>query len=116
MLPNSDLVVQTEELSKVFRVGFWGKRVTAVDGVNLEVSQSYLSLAKAKEKISYAIENRDQAKENYRVTNEKFKAGMVLNSELVDAESVLLIANINYISSIVEYKLATAKLEKAIGK
>lgn len=37
MLPKSDLVVQTEELSKVFRVGFWGKRVTAVDGANLEV-------------------------------------------------------------------------------
>jgi outer membrane protein len=86
------------------------------DGVNLEVSQSYLSLVKAKEKIGYAKENREQAQENYRVTNEKFKAGMVLNSELVDAESALLIANINYISSIVEYKLATAKLEKAIGK
>jgi ABC-2 type transport system ATP-binding protein len=37
MTPNSDLVVQTEQLSKIFRVGFWGKRVTAVDGVNLEV-------------------------------------------------------------------------------
>ena len=37
MTPNSDLVVQTEQLSKVFRVGFWGKRVTAVDGLSLEV-------------------------------------------------------------------------------
>ena len=37
MTPNSDLVVQTELLSKIFRVGFWGKKVTAVDGVNLEV-------------------------------------------------------------------------------
>src|ERR1044071_658937 len=37
MTPNSDLVVQTEQLSKIFRVGFWGKKVTAVDGVNLEV-------------------------------------------------------------------------------
>jgi len=37
MTPNSDLVVQIEQLSKVFRVGFWGKRVTAVEGLNLEV-------------------------------------------------------------------------------
>ena len=37
MTSNSDLVVQTEQLSKIFRVGFWGKRVTAVDGLNLEV-------------------------------------------------------------------------------
>jgi outer membrane protein TolC len=86
------------------------------DAVNLEVSQGYLSLTKSKEKITYARENREQAKENYRVTNEKFKAGMVLNSELVDAESAQLIANINYISAVVEYKMALAKLEKAIGK
>jgi ABC-2 type transport system ATP-binding protein len=37
MTPNSDLVVQTEQLSKIFSVGFWGKKVTAVDGINLEV-------------------------------------------------------------------------------
>lgn len=37
MMPNADLVVQTEQLSKIFRVGFWGKRVTAVEGLNLEV-------------------------------------------------------------------------------
>jgi ABC-2 type transport system ATP-binding protein len=37
MTPSPDLVVQTEQLSKVFRVGFWGKRVTAVDCLNLEV-------------------------------------------------------------------------------
>ena len=37
MPPISDLIVQTEQLSKVFRVGFWGKRVTAVDGIKLEV-------------------------------------------------------------------------------
>jgi ABC-2 type transport system ATP-binding protein len=37
MTPNSDLVVQTEQLSKIFRVGFWGKRVIAVDGLNLDV-------------------------------------------------------------------------------
>jgi len=37
MTTNSEFVVQTEQLSKVFRVGFWGKKVTAVDGINLEV-------------------------------------------------------------------------------
>jgi ABC-2 type transport system ATP-binding protein len=36
-MPSGDLVVQTEQLSKVFRVGFWGRRVTAVDGLSLDV-------------------------------------------------------------------------------
>lgn len=37
MTPSSDHVVQIEQLSKVFRVGFWGKRVTAVDQLSLDV-------------------------------------------------------------------------------
>jgi ABC-2 type transport system ATP-binding protein len=37
MMPNSELVVQTEQLSKIFRVGFWGKKMTAVESINLEV-------------------------------------------------------------------------------
>lgn len=37
MTPSPDLVVQTDQLSKVFRVGFWGKRVTVVEGLSLEV-------------------------------------------------------------------------------
>lgn len=37
MMPSDDCVVRTEELCKVFRVGFWGKKVTAVDRVNLDV-------------------------------------------------------------------------------
>jgi ABC-2 type transport system ATP-binding protein len=36
-MPSTDLVVQTERLCKEFRVGFWGKKVTAVDCINLEV-------------------------------------------------------------------------------
>ena len=38
-MPNNDLVVKTERLSKVFRVGFWGRRVTAVDGLSLDVQR-----------------------------------------------------------------------------
>ena len=34
---STDCVLQTEELSKVFRVGFWGRRVTAVDHLSLSV-------------------------------------------------------------------------------
>jgi ABC-2 type transport system ATP-binding protein len=30
-------IVQVENLRKVFRIGFWGRRVTAVDGLSLEV-------------------------------------------------------------------------------
>ena len=37
MLPATDRVVQIEDIRKVFRVGFWGRRVTAVDQLSLDV-------------------------------------------------------------------------------
>jgi ABC-2 type transport system ATP-binding protein len=37
MATSSDHVVQIEQLSKVFRVGFWGRKVTAVHQLNLDV-------------------------------------------------------------------------------
>lgn len=37
MTPSSDHVVQIEYLTKVFSVGFWGRRVTAVDQLSLDV-------------------------------------------------------------------------------
>ena len=37
MESTAEIVVQVELLRKIFRVGFWGRRVTAVDGLSLDV-------------------------------------------------------------------------------
>ncbi len=85
------------------------------DGVTLEVTQSYLSFQQAKEKIRLAQLSVRQADENLRVTKEKFKAGVTTNSELLDAEVAQLQAKIQLTQALVEYELAEAKLEKAVG-
>ncbi|MDP4116097.1 MAG: TolC family protein, partial [Bacteroidota bacterium] len=58
----------------------------------------------------------EQAEENYRLTADKFKEGLALNSDLLDAETSLLQANTNYIQSIADFNISKAKLEKAIGQ
>ena len=55
------------------------------DNITLEVTQTYLNILQAKEKMIVADDNVSQAEENYRVTDEKFKNGLTLNSELLDA-------------------------------
>jgi ABC-2 type transport system ATP-binding protein len=35
----AEFIVRVENLRKVFRVGFWGRKVTAVDGLSLDVKQ-----------------------------------------------------------------------------
>ena len=86
------------------------------DGITLEVTQNYLNLLKAKERVLASNQSVYQAEENYRVTDETFKNGLALNSDLLDAEFALLQAKTNYIQSLADYELAKASLEKSIGK
>ncbi len=86
------------------------------DGVSLEVTQSYLSLQKAKEKITVAKENIDQAEESYRITSEKFKRGVALTTDLLDAEVAVLRAKTDHTDALVEYEIAESKLLKAVGE
>jgi outer membrane protein TolC len=86
------------------------------DGVTLEVTQSYLNLKKTVEQIGVSAEGVKQAQENYRVTNEKFKSGLALNSDVLDAELSLLQAKTNYTQALVDYELANAQLVKSIGQ
>jgi outer membrane protein TolC len=86
------------------------------DGITLEVTQSYLALIQAKERSAVAKQGVEQAEENYRVTNERYKKGLNVNSDLLDSEVALLTAKLNYTQSLVDYELATARLTKSIGE
>jgi outer membrane protein TolC len=87
----------------------------ANDGIILEVTQSFLSAKEAKEKIQISQQAKEQAEENFRITNDKFKQGMVTNTDFLDANSLLTQAKNNYISALVDYRIAIAKLLKAVG-
>ncbi len=87
----------------------------ANDGVILEVTQSYLSAKEAEEKIRLSQQAKEQAEENFRVTEDKFKQGMVTNSDFLDANSLLTQAKNNYISALADYRISIAKLLKAVG-
>ena len=86
------------------------------DGVVLDVTRNYLNIARGKERIAVAEQGVKQAEENYRVTNAKFKQGLSVNSDLLDAEVALLQAKTNYTQSLVDFALAEAALERAIGE
>lgn len=86
------------------------------DGVTLEVTQNYLAVNQTKERAAVAEQGVVQAEENYRIMNERFKKGLVPNSELLDAEVALLQAKLNKTQSLVEYELAVARLTKSIGE
>ena len=86
------------------------------DNISLDVTQSYLSVQQSAQRISVAATSVKQAEENYRVTNEKFKNGLALNTDLLDAEVAQLQAKTNYTQALVDYEVALARLSKATGE
>ncbi len=86
------------------------------DAITLDVTSNYLNLQRAKERITVAREGVQQAEENYRITNNKFKQGVSVNTDLLDAEVALLQAKTNYTQALTDYELAEAGLERAIGE
>jgi len=86
------------------------------DGVVLEVTQAYLSFEQAKKRIRLSQLGVEQGAENLRVNQEKFSHGYSVSSDLLDAEVADLQAKLQVTQALVEYELAKAKLDKAIGK
>ncbi|MHB1050412.1 MAG: TolC family protein [Bacteroidota bacterium] len=86
------------------------------DLAELEVTQNYLNVQQAKERLAVSEQGVEQAEESYRVMNERFKKGLVANSDLLDAEGALLQAKLNRTQSQVDVILAAARLAKSIGE
>lgn len=86
------------------------------DNIEVEVYQNYLNLIKAKEKVDVSKLSLDQAKENYRITVDKYNEQSATSTDLIDAEISELQSATNLTSSLIEYKLAKVRLEKSVGR
>ncbi len=86
------------------------------DAIALEVTQNRLALQQEKERIAVAEQTVGQATENSRITGDKFKEGLALTTDVLDADLALLQAKTNYTQSLVDYELAEARLEKSLGE
>jgi len=85
------------------------------DQAVLDVTQSRLALAQARDKIKVAAVAVGQAEENLRTVREMFRQGLTLNADVMDAEVFLLQAKLSRTQAAIDLALAQARLEKALG-
>jgi outer membrane protein len=85
------------------------------DSVAVEVRQSWLTFQESKERIGLAKIGVEQAAENLRETRDRFREGVALNTDVLDAETALLQARLSYAQALVDSELARARLIKAAG-
>ena len=86
------------------------------DVVYLDVTQSYLNFKQARDKIAVAQTAVNDAEESYRISDQKFKVGLVTNTDLMDAEVALLQTKLNYSQALTDLEIARVSLEKATGR
>jgi outer membrane protein len=85
------------------------------DQAVLEVTQCRLALTQARRKIEVAAAAVGQADENLRLVRERFRQGVALNADVLDAEVFLLQAKTTKVQAAIDLVLAQARLEKALG-
>jgi outer membrane protein TolC len=91
-------------------------RKTLEDNIGLQVKNAILNLQEAEKNIPIAEKAVDQAEENLRVGEERYKAQVTTSTEVLDAQTLLSQARMNYYSALYDHNLAKAALLRAIGE
>ena len=86
------------------------------DSIRLELKDAILRLENAEENIPTTQKAIKQGEENLRVNEERYKAQVTTITEVLDAQTLLTRARVNFYSALYNHHLARASLERALGK
>jgi len=84
--------------------------------IQAQVQQAYLNLTNAKERLSASEVGLTAAQKNYDVQSTKYKQGLAIPLDLLNAELQVVTAQTNAVQARYDYHIAMAQLEYAIGK
>ena len=83
--------------------------------IYLEAQNAYLQINKSDRRINISNASFQQAEENLRLSNDRFKAGTVTGQDVLEAQTLWQQALSSVIDAKVEYKVSEAAYKKAIG-
>lgn len=90
--------------------------IEAKEQITLEIQNAYLQLNQSIQRTELAKKSFQQAEENLRLNNDRFKAGTVIGKDVLEAQVLWQLAYSNTIDAKAEYKINEAKYRKAIGE
>lgn len=87
-----------------------------IDKIRLEVKKAFLRTQEAEKAILTVAKAIEQAKENFRINEERYKEQVATSTEVLDAQTLLSRTVTNYYSALYEFKTAKASLYRAMGQ
>jgi len=85
------------------------------DQVTLEVKNAYLLLKEAEKQVRVTRKIIEQAEENYRINEERYKEQVSTSTDVLDALTLLTRAKSDYTTALGDYNINQARLERAMG-
>ncbi len=103
-----------EKISRLSQAQF--RKDEILDNIQQEVKKAYLRTQEA-EKAIIAVEKAiEQAKENFRINQERYKEQMATSTDVLDAQTLLSKTMTNYYNALYIYKISKAALYRAMGQ
>ncbi|MEE4262465.1 MAG: TolC family protein [Desulfobacteraceae bacterium] len=87
-----------------------------LDNIDLEVKQAYLRTQEAQKNITTIEKAIEQAKENLRITEERYKEQVSTTTDVLVAQTLLTETMTNYYNALYDFKIAKAILYRALGQ
>jgi len=92
------------------------EQTRAIDNIRLEVKQAFLRTKDSESNIFTVQKAVDQAKENFRITEERYKEQIAVLRDVIDAQTLLTRTLSNYFNAIYDYEISKASLFLAMGR
>ena len=87
-----------------------------LDNINLEVKTAYLRTQEAERAIKTVETAIEQAKENYRINQERYKEQISTQTDVLIAQTLLTRTMTNYYNALYAFKISKATLYRSIGQ
>jgi outer membrane protein TolC len=85
------------------------------DQIALEINNDYLILQEAEKQIAVSQKVIQQAEENFRISEERFKEMVATSTEVLEAQTLLTKAKSEYANALGDYNINYARLQRAMG-
>jgi outer membrane protein len=85
------------------------------DQIALEIKYASLVLQEAEKQIAVSQIVIEQAEENFRISEERYKERVATSTEVLEAQTLLTKAKSEYAKALGEYNINYAKLQRAMG-
>ena len=92
------------------------RRTQILDNIELEVKTSFLRAKEGEKNIITVEKAIEQAKENFRINQERFKEQVATTTDVLNAQTLLSDTLTNYFNALYDFKISNATLFRAMGQ